>query len=84
MGLSKKRKQHLSSITSSSLESRKQRKVENEIQRKKGILRREREEEDYWDEHEDYSLDSSSDESNCDKPSLGLLSSDEEGEVVIS
>ena len=53
MGLSKKRKQQLNFITSRSLESRKHRKVDNENQRKKGILRRQREEEDYWDEYED-------------------------------
>ena len=82
-GLSKKRKQHLSSITNRSLESRKQRKVNNEIQRKKEILRRQREQEDYWNEYEDYSLDSSSDESDCDEPSLDSLSFDDEREAVM-
>ena len=46
-------------------------------------MRRQREQEDYWDEHEDYGLDSSSDESDCDELSLDSLSSDDEREVVI-
>ena len=70
MGLSKKRKQYFSLITNRSLESRKKQKIDNEIQRKKEILRRQREQEDYWDEYEDYNLYSSSDESNSDEPSL--------------
>ena len=82
MGLSKKRKQQLSFIIGRSLESRKHQKVDNENQRKKGILRRQREEEDYWDEYEDYSFESSSDESDCDEPSPDLPSSDEEEEEV--
>ena len=73
----------MSLISNRSLESRKKRKVNNEIQRKKEILRRQREQEDYWDEYEDYSLDSSSDESDCDELSLDSLSSDDEREVVI-
>ena len=80
MGLSKKRKQQISFATARSLESRKHRKVDKENQRKKEILRKQREEEDYWDEYEDYSLESSSDESECDEPSLDLPSSDEEEE----
>ena len=79
MGLSKKRKQ-INFATARSLESRKRRKVDKENQRKKAILRKQREEEDYWDEYEDYSLDSSSDESECDGSSLHLPSSDEEEE----
>ena len=82
MGLSGKRKQQLSFITARSLESRKHRKADNENQQKKEILRRQREEEDYWDEYEDYSLEPSSDESECDEPSPDLLSSDEEEEEV--
>ena len=82
MGLSKKRKQQLSFITGRSLESRKHRKVDHENQRKKGILRRQREEEDYWDEYEDYSVESSSDESDCDEPSPDMPSSDEEEEEL--
>ena len=53
-------------MTARSLESRKPRKIDRETQRKKEILRRQREEEDFWDEYEDFSLESSSDESNCD------------------
>lgn len=45
-------------------------------------MRRQREEEDYWDEYEDYNLDSSSDESDCDEPSPDLPSSDEEKEEL--
>ena len=80
MGLSKKRKQQLSFATARSLESRKHRKVDKENQRKKEILRKQREGEDYWDEYEDYSLESSSDELECDEPSPDLPSSDEEEE----
>ena len=79
MGLSRKRKQQLSQITARSLESRKHRKVES--QRKKEILRRQREE-DFWDEHEDTRLESSSDESNCDESSQDESSSAEEDLVI--
>ena len=41
-------------------------------------MKKQREEEDYWDKYEDYSLESSSDELECDEPSLDLPSSDEE------
>ena len=67
MGLSKKRKQHTKQMTARSLESRKHRKIDQVTQRKKEILRRQREEEDFWDEYEDFSLESSSDELNCDE-----------------
>ena len=80
MGLSKKRKQQISFAIARSLESRKHRKVDEENRRKKEIWRKQREEEDYWDEYEDYSLESSSDESECDEPSLDLPSSEEEEE----
>ena len=84
MGLSKKRKQQLSYITARSLESRKHRKVvDYENQRKKEILRRQREEEDYWDEYEDFSLDSSSEESDGDESSPDQPSSDGGEEEVI-
>ena len=83
MGLSKKRKQQLSYATARSLESRKHRKVDYENQRKKEILRRQRQEEDYWDEYEDYNSEYSSDESDCNKPSPDEPSSDEEEEKVI-
>ena len=84
MGLSKKRKQQLSYITARSLESRKHRKVvDYENQRKKEILRTQREEEDYWDEYEDFSLDSSSEESDGNESSPDQPSSDGEEEKVI-
>ena len=77
MGLSKKRKQHLSQITVRSLESRKHRKVDRETQRKKEILRQQRKDEDFWDEYEGLSLGSSSDESNCEGSSQDGVSSKE-------
>lgn len=54
--------------------------ITKENQRKKVILRKQREEEDYWDEYEDYGLESSSDESECDGFGPDLPSSDEEEE----
>ena len=75
MGLSKKRKQ-TNFATARSLESRKRRKVDKENQRKNVILRKQREEEDYWDEYEDHGLESSSDESDCDGFGPDLPSSD--------
>lgn len=80
MGLSRKRKQQLSQITARSLKSCKHRKVES--QWKKEILRRQREEEDFWDEHEDPRLDFSSDESSCDESSQDESSSAEEDLVI--
>lgn len=83
MGLSKRRKRHIACITARSLETRKHRKlVDYKNQGKKEILRRQREEEDYWDENEDFSLDSSSEdsdgnESGPDQPSF------EEGEEEV-
>lgn len=46
-------------------------------------MRRQREEEDYWDEYEDFGLDSSSDESDGNESSSDQLSSDEEEEDVV-
>ncbi|MCJ1345846.1 hypothetical protein MMC31_004055, partial [Peltigera leucophlebia] len=46
------------------------------------ILRRQKEEEDFWDEHEDPRLESSSDESNCDESSQDESSSAEEDLVI--
>lgn len=46
-------------------------------------MRRQREQENYWDEYVDYSLDSSSDELDCDEFSLDLFTSDDEGDVVM-
>ena len=67
MGLSRKRKQQLREITSRSFETRKLRKLDQENHRKKEILRRQRDEEDFWNEYEGVSVDSSSDESSPDK-----------------
>ena len=67
MGISRKRKQQLREITSRSLETRKLRKLDQENQRRKEILRRQRDEEDFWDEYEDVSVDSSSNESSPDE-----------------
>ena len=65
IGLSKKQKQHLASIVIRSLESRKHRKiVDYKNQWKKEILKRQMVEKDYCDKYEDFSLDSSSEESN--------------------
>lgn len=50
---------------------------------KKEILRIQRKKKDYWDEYEEYNLDSSLDESDCDKLSLDSLSSDDKKEVMI-
>ncbi len=82
MGLSEKRKQHLSRITPRSLESRKHRKVDRATQRKKEILRRQREDEDFWEEYEVFNLGSSSDEPNCEGYSQDGFSYEEEGLVI--
>lgn len=73
----------MSLITNRSCENRKKRKVDDEIQWKKEILRRQKKQKNYWDEYEDYSLNSISDESNCDELSLDLLNSNDKKEVVI-
>ena len=80
MGLSRKRKQQqLREITSRFLETRKLRKLDQENHRRKEILRRQRDEEDFWDEYEGVSVDSSSDESSPDE-----YSSEEEELMVES
>ena len=81
MGLRKKRKQQLSYITAHSLESHKQRKVDNKNQQKKEILGRAREDGDYWDEYKD-NLESSSDESDNAKSSPDDSSSDKERGII--
>lgn len=65
-----------------SLDSRKHWKIDQETQQKKEILRRQREEEDFWDEYEDLSLESSSDEQNCDGSSQDGFSSEEEDLII--
>ena len=78
MGLSKKRKLHLARMTARAAESKKARKIDVESQQKKRFLRKQREEEDFWDEHEDLRSESSSDESRFDECSLDEQSADEE------
>lgn len=78
MGLSKKWKHQLAQITAHAAESIGSRYIDQKNQRKKIFLRELREDEDFWDEHEDPQSDSSSDESNYDESSLSERSSDEE------
>lgn len=83
MQFSKKRKQQLSYVIARSLESRKHQKVDYKNQQKKEILKRQRQEKNYWDEYENYNSESSSNKSDCNKPSPDKPSSDEEEEEVI-
>ena len=78
MGLSKKRKQHLAQITARAAENKKARKIDLKSQQKRRFLRKQREEADFWDEHEDPRSESSSDESNFDESSHDEQSSNEE------
>ena len=82
MGLSKKRKQHLSLISARAAESHKRRKIDRENEQKKRFLRKQREEEDFWDELEEFQSESSSDESNIEDSSLDEPSSDEDNVEV--
>ena len=66
MGLSKKRKQQLKKLTNRSLKTCKLQKLDQENYRRKVILRRQRDNEDFWDEYE---VDSSSDKSSLDASS---------------
>ena len=83
MGLSKKRKQHLSLITARAAESHKHRKIDREYERKKRFLKKQREEEDFWDEFEELQSESSSDESSIEDSSLVEPSSDEDNLEVV-
>ena len=76
MGLSKKRKQHLSLITARAAESHKRRKIDRENERKTRVLRNQREEEDFLDELEELQSESSSGEPNIEDSSLDEPSSD--------
>ena len=76
MGLSKKRKQQLIQMSARAAESHKHRKLDRENERKKRFLKKQREEEDFWDEYEESLLESSSDESNVES-SLDVFSSEE-------
>ena len=76
MGLSKKRKQQLIQMSARAAKSHKHRKLDRENERKKRFLKKQREEEDFWDEYEDPLLESSSDESKVES-SLDESSSEE-------
>ena len=82
MGLSKERKQHLSLISARAAGSHKYRKIYRENERKKRFLRKQREEEDFWDELEELQSESSSDESNIEDSSLDEPSSDKDNVEV--
>ena len=61
MGLSKKRKQHLSLIFARAAESHKHKRSIGKINKKR-FLKKQREEEDFWDKFEELRSESSSDE----------------------
>ena len=83
MGLSKKQKQQLSYLTARFLKSRKYWKVvDYKNQQKKEILRRQREEKDYWDEYKNFSLDSSSEESDGNESSPDQPNSNREEKII--
>ena len=56
----------------------KHRKIDRGNERKKRFLRKQREEEDFWDEYEELQSESSSDESNLEDSSLDEPSSEED------
>ena len=71
-------------ITARFLESRKhQRLLIMKINKKKEILRRQNEKEDYWDGYEDFSLDSRSEELDSNESSSDHPSFDEGEEELI-
>ena len=78
MGLSKKRKQQLSQMSARAAESHKHRKIDRENERKRRFLRKQREEEDFWDEYEEPCSESSSDESRFEDSSHDGTSSEED------
>lgn len=78
LGLSKKCKQHLSLISARAAESHKYRKIGRENERKKKFLKKQREEDNFWDEFEGLQSESSSDESSIEDSSLVEPSSDED------
>lgn len=78
MGLSKKRKQLICLISARAAESHKHGTIDRESERKKRGLKKQREEEDYWDEFEEHQSESSSDESNIEFSSLDESSSDKD------
>ena len=77
MGLSKKRKQQLLQMSARAAESHKHRKIDRENERKKRFLKKQREEEDFWDGYEEPLSESSSDESNIEDSSHDESSSEE-------
>ncbi|MCJ1270411.1 hypothetical protein MMC22_010308 [Lobaria immixta] len=82
MVLSKKRKQQLKQMTAQSIKTRKRQKANGETRQQMNALRRQREDEDCWDEYKDPCSESSSDESDCNKLSSNESSSDKENMVV--
>ena len=80
--LSKKRKQHLNLISACAAESHKHRKIDRKNEQKKRFLRKQREEEDFWDELEELQSESSSDEANIKDSSLDKPSSDKDNVEV--
>ena len=63
-GLSKKRKQQSLQMSARAAESHKHRKIDRENERKKRFLKKQREDEDFWDEYEEPLSESSSEEGN--------------------
>ena len=78
MGLSKKYKQHWAQIIVRAAESEKHRKIDQENQRWRRFLRKQREEEDFWDEREDFWSKSGSDKSDFVESSFDGYNSVEE------
>ena len=77
-GLSRKRKQQLSQMSARAAESHKHRKIDRENERRGRFLRKQREEEDFWDEYEELRSESSSDESNFEDSTFDEPSSEED------
>ncbi len=69
-------------ISAGAAESHKHRKIDQENKREKRFLRKQREEEDFWDELEEFQSESSSDESNIKDSSFDEPSSDEDNVEV--
>ena len=65
-------------ISARAAESHKHRKMDRKNERKKRFLRKQREEEDFWDELEEFQSEPSSNESNIEDSSLDEPSSDKD------
>ena len=77
MGLSRKCKQQLSQMSVRAAESHKHKKIDQENERRR-FLKKQREEENFWDEYEELRSESSSDESNFKDYTLDEPSSEED------